>query len=106
MKLRLVTNYLFNQKQITQRFCENKNKPQLQCNGKCHLIKQMREQNKKEHETAYFLKDLREVFCNTAFNLSPVVPVIDSFNETAFNYVLKSGLAHKQPQVRPPAFLL
>jgi len=29
-----------NQTSITQQFCENKAKPQLQCDGKCHLMKQ------------------------------------------------------------------
>lgn len=30
-----------NQKAITQEFCVNKAKPQLKCNGKCHLKKQI-----------------------------------------------------------------
>lgn len=30
-----------NQKEITAAFCENLDKPELKCNGKCHLMKKM-----------------------------------------------------------------
>lgn len=33
--------YAINKTLIEQKFCENKEKPQLQCHGKCHLQKQM-----------------------------------------------------------------
>lgn len=33
--------YELNKKAITEQFCINKNKPQLHCNGKCHLKKQL-----------------------------------------------------------------
>ncbi len=31
-----------NQAHITEAFCENKNKPQMCCNGKCYLNKQLK----------------------------------------------------------------
>ena len=34
-------DYFINQSEITDLFCINKEKPQLQCNGKCHLAKQL-----------------------------------------------------------------
>ncbi|MCO6501215.1 MAG: hypothetical protein J5I47_12680 [Vicingus serpentipes] len=34
-------DYFINQAEITELFCINKEKPQLQCNGKCHLAKQL-----------------------------------------------------------------
>lgn len=34
-------NYELNVETITQAFCENKDKPELKCNGKCHLSKQL-----------------------------------------------------------------
>lgn len=37
----LTINYLCNQSAIAEAFCVNKEKPQLQCNGKCHLAKQL-----------------------------------------------------------------
>lgn len=38
-------HYQINQEEITEEFCENKEKPELECNGKCHLSKQLDEIN-------------------------------------------------------------
>lgn len=37
-----IAYYELNIDYITEKFCENKDKPQLQCNGKCHLAKELR----------------------------------------------------------------
>lgn len=31
-----------NQKAITEKYCENKARPELECNGQCHLKKQLK----------------------------------------------------------------
>ena len=36
-------NYELNKESITQEFCVNKDKPELKCNGKCHLAEQLEE---------------------------------------------------------------
>lgn len=36
--------YLANQDYIAEFLCVNKEKPQLQCNGKCHLVKALKKQ--------------------------------------------------------------
>ena len=38
----MVLDYQVHRERITQLFCLNKTKPQLHCNGKCHLAKQLR----------------------------------------------------------------
>ena len=38
----LVVSYELNKAQITAQYCVNKARPQLHCNGKCHLAKQLR----------------------------------------------------------------
>lgn len=48
-KLVLLSNYLLNKEYITLNFCENKNKPKLRCNGKCHLAKQLKKQEKQDN---------------------------------------------------------
>ena len=37
-----VVNYQLHKERIAELFCVNKAKPQLHCNGKCHLAKQLR----------------------------------------------------------------
>lgn len=34
-------NFHLNQKEIVRMECENKNRPELHCNGKCYLAKQL-----------------------------------------------------------------
>lgn len=36
-----VAYYELNIEYITEKFCENKAKPELKCNGKCHLAKEL-----------------------------------------------------------------
>lgn len=38
----LVLDYQARKAEITRLFCVNKDKPRMQCNGKCHLRKQLR----------------------------------------------------------------
>jgi hypothetical protein len=47
-KVFLVLNFKVNQKEIASKYCENKAKPKLRCDGKCHLKKQMEKEEKKE----------------------------------------------------------
>ncbi len=42
ISLGLVVNYKVNKEKITALFCVNKAKPQLKCNGLCHLAKQLK----------------------------------------------------------------
>jgi hypothetical protein len=44
----LVFNYQINKTQIIQKHCINKNRPSKKCNGKCHLFKQLREQQERD----------------------------------------------------------
>ncbi|KAB1064300.1 hypothetical protein [Salibacter halophilus] len=37
----LFVNYRMNVDEITELFCENKDKPELNCNGKCHFSQQL-----------------------------------------------------------------
>jgi len=45
-----MVRFAINQEEITEKFCENKDKPKLQCNGQCHLSKVLQEQNQQEEE--------------------------------------------------------
>lgn len=49
-KTSYVIYWKINQDIITAEFCENKAKPMLQCNGKCHLAKQLQEAENRAEE--------------------------------------------------------
>ena len=40
--------YILNQDYIAEFLCINKDKPELQCNGKCHLVKEIEKQQQQE----------------------------------------------------------
>ncbi|MCB0402744.1 MAG: hypothetical protein KDD41_11710, partial [Flavobacteriales bacterium] len=44
---------MFNQSAIAEAFCVNKEKPQLQCNGKCHLAKQLEQVTENDQDVPF-----------------------------------------------------
>ncbi|SFQ76325.1 hypothetical protein [Hymenobacter arizonensis] len=51
----LVVDYALNQATITARFCVNKARPMMHCNGKCYLVQKMR-QRERENQAPSPLK--------------------------------------------------
>ncbi|MGY0392828.1 hypothetical protein ACW5R3_09765 [Bizionia sp. KMM 8389] len=48
-----VAYYELNVESIIQKYCVNKDKPELQCNGKCHLAKQLQIDEKSSDNSDY-----------------------------------------------------
>ena len=48
--------YLINFDYISKELCENKTKPQLECNGKCYLAKQFEAESKKQNKPELNIK--------------------------------------------------
>ncbi len=48
MVIVICLDYSLNKKFITDNFCVNKNKPQLHCNGKCYLSKNLKQAQEKD----------------------------------------------------------
>lgn len=59
--LLIIVNYELNKSYITQKFCENKNKPKMNCNGKCHLNKQLQKQEKNENAPSNPIKEKNQI---------------------------------------------
>jgi hypothetical protein len=51
IKAGLFVNYQINKAEITRKYCENKAKPMLHCNGKCYLAKQLAKEQAKEEQS-------------------------------------------------------
>ncbi|XOV67626.1 MAG: hypothetical protein ACFHU9_00370 [Fluviicola sp.] len=50
MKVFLVLDWKINQDRITEKYCENKDKPMMNCNGKCYLSKQLEKMEQQENK--------------------------------------------------------
>lgn len=57
----LVVNFALNQATITARFCVNKARPQMHCDGKCYFAKQLKKQEERENKAPSPLKERLEM---------------------------------------------
>lgn len=75
----VVVSYKLNESYISQNLCENKDKPQLKCNGKCHLKKQLAQSEQAEQKTHQNSNEKAEVlYCS----------VVNNYNfQTQFSYL-------------------
>jgi hypothetical protein len=53
-----VLSYFINYEYITNELCENQDKPEMECNGKCHLKKELAKASAEESSTS---KDKKSV---------------------------------------------
>ncbi|MDO7851413.1 hypothetical protein [Hymenobacter convexus] len=102
----LVVDYQLNKARITELYCVNKARPQLHCNGKCHLAKQLRKADGAEKKApAGTLKVKFEVLPTASFALHPPV----RWRQPARRYTLPAAAhyaAVSGPGVfRPPLLL-
>ena len=56
----IFVHYLINKNYYATVLCENKEKPKMNCHGKCHMMKEMKEQEKKEQSPAAPIKEKQE----------------------------------------------
>ena len=57
----LVVDFALNQAAITARFCVNKARPALHCDGKCYFAKKPKQQEERESKSAGPLKERLEM---------------------------------------------
>lgn len=58
IKIGLISYYSLNIEYIIKELCENKDKPELNCKGKCYLKKKMGEADKAEKQSAEIFKQI------------------------------------------------
>lgn len=94
-----IVNYMANKEFISKNLCENKSKPKMHCNGKCHLMKQLQKQNKKSGnplssekeklELQFFKDKTSYTFSNYSVNTSGkfiyLLGKTNSFNSFVFH---------------------
>jgi hypothetical protein len=101
-------NFYFNQKEIAAIECENKDRPEMNCNGQCYLAKQLKKadeelaskKEKQEHsisilklvETSVFIENWKLKFEVPAFNIEK--ELASYFYTSYYNLLLKSDIFH------------
>jgi hypothetical protein len=101
-------NFYLNQKEIAAIECENKDRPEMNCNGKCYLAKQLEKSDneladkkeKQEHsisilklvETSVFVENWKLKFEVPAFNTEK--ELASYYYSSSYNLLLKSDIFH------------
>lgn len=96
--------YEYDTKLFVEAFCENKDKPELHCNGKCQLAKMQKEQ--RDNETERLLKELQSeaLACPIPSGIDFAKQEVDEF--TAKTYPVfthpKYSYLFSDPRKKPP----
>ncbi len=98
----IYTNYLINKKSITQQFCVNKNKPKMHCNGKCHMMKKMQEEDKKENSPVNSLKEKYEIQLFADFKIAVKITAISTIIKHQSFYSSSESASHLLSVFHPP----
>ena len=100
-KIIVITGYEINKEYIAKNLCENIDKLQMHCNGKCHLNKQLRETEKKEKTPLNTGKEKNEIqFFYEASLLEPAT--ISTVKKFISYYLLKETSTMLSSVFHPP----
>lgn len=100
-----IAYYHANRDYIARVLCENRDKPQLHCDGQCYLAKQLKaQQDKQDKETTERVQNspVLQLFCNEqpAFTFTQNAAAIRE--SSAFTYLLTTYSAPLSPVFQPP----
>lgn len=86
----VIFGYHLNKGYITENFCVNKAKPEMQCNGKCHLKKELKESEENASKNPVSLKQFNELFLacdNPIADFLKPVALVTSIAVASFDFV-------------------
>ena len=105
-----VLDYIINYDYIANVLCENKAKPQLQCNGKCHLMKELAKESENEKPLSNDKKDnskheIEVLFYQDINSLVDTKIAVATSNSVATNYSNLYCFLNTTTTFHPPTFI-
>jgi hypothetical protein len=98
----VLIHYLFNRQYYATVLCENKAKPELHCNGKCQLMKELKANEKKEKSPASPIKEKQEMVQFFQENQTSSSGISDVTEKHIAFYLLPESQSFKFSILRPP----
>jgi hypothetical protein len=101
----VILDFYLNQDYIARNLCENRDKPQMHCNGKCHLAKKLHEEDRKDQETPERKMENKSDFFNVpVFNDVDLSSNIVLGTDNGLQFPQSIGCPVDQPSAifRPP----
>ena len=104
-KLLIIALFTFNQSYIIDRYCENKNKPALHCDGKCFLKKQLSREAQKDAAKSQLLQEIIEipVFVSLDNTLQPLLLKVKGTSFMFAPFSNQYSFTFSAPAFHPPA---
>lgn len=102
-----IAYYQINKEYITRVLCENRDRPELHCNGHCDLAKRLKaQQEKKDQQTSDQVQNLPVVllFASPVASFQFVQSTFHCNQPLSFAYKLAAYQAHLSVTVPPPCF--
>jgi hypothetical protein len=99
----VTVSYFVNQTEIIELFCANKDKPVLQCNGKCHLATQLAEVENDTEESPFsqsnlsYNIELNLSFATTKIDIQPKMKEVKKVNYFTKKSILCDGFFSINP---------
>jgi len=100
--LLIVANYTINRDYISKNLCENRAKPNMHCNGKCHLKKQLQKEEKKENSSPGNMKNKSELQFFSVYQTPLIIaePAVQS--KCCIRYLFAESQARLHAVFHPP----
>jgi len=101
-KVEIVVCYQLNKDFISSTLCENKSKPELQCDGKCFMKKQLKATDESQSKTPITNKDFQEIifFCSHS---EIILTQLNRSSDLCFeNYIHTKYTSPHFPIFQPP----
>jgi hypothetical protein len=103
MNVAIGVYYHVNKEYISKQLCENRNNPQIHCNGHCYLAKQLEKAEHHEKQSSQLIKEKEEVIGNPSESLhGQYFPAYTFQNFRAFNSGLYISFSPND-LIKPPA---
>jgi hypothetical protein len=75
-KALIVAEYQLNKEYIAANLCVNKSRPKMHCNGRCHMVKKMKQEEKQDQENPERRAENKfEIICG-AFHTEIITPLL------------------------------
>lgn len=97
----IVANYVVNMDYIAEYLCENQDKPELECNGKCHLKKELqKDEERKSSENRVQYEVMLVLNWDKPISIVKTVP--EEEEKSWYNYVNYITEGSKKGIFHPP----
>jgi hypothetical protein len=101
----IIVHFKLNQKEIEKEFCINKDKPEMQCHGKCHLKKELQKTDNTDLELTSICKKI-DIILNTNYDFTVSFPETILCDKVSIYKELRLVEPYLEIFVPPPILLL